>query len=91
MWSGPNSVTEDVLVNNEGKFATRCTYTSQRVHPQHNNCFVCTAVTSFLYQVHRWTQDLPDKAFNFRKQQILQMFRPAFLSVTNQVRKIECA
>jgi hypothetical protein len=89
--SGPNRVKENVLVNNAEKFVTRCTYTVQRVHPQHNNFFVCRVVTSFLYQVHRWIQDLPDKAWNCRKQQIPQMFRPAFLSVTNQVRKIESA
>lgn len=87
--SGPNRVKEDVLLNNGEKFATRCTYTAQRVHPQHNNCFVCIAVTSFLYQAHRWTRDLPDKDCNFRKQQTLQMCRPAFLSVSNRVRKIE--
>jgi len=80
-----------MLVNNEEKFANRWTYTVQRVNPQHNNFFVCIRVTSFLYQVHRWTEDFPDKACNFRKQQILQMFRPAFLSVTNQVWKIDSA
>jgi hypothetical protein len=45
----------------------------------------------FLYQVHRWTHGLPDKTCNFRKQKILRMFRPTFLSVTNQVRKTESA
>jgi hypothetical protein len=89
--SGANRVKEDVLLSNEGKFATRCTYTAQRVHPQHNNCFVCTAFTSFLYQAHRWTQDFPDKACNFGKQQILQMFRPAILSMKTRARKIESA
>jgi len=61
------------------------------VSPQHNNFFVCIRITSFLYQVHRWTEDFPEKACNFRKQQILQKFRPAFLSVTNQVWKIDSA
>lgn len=76
--SGPNRVKEDVLVKNAEKFVTRCTYTVQRMQPQHNNFFVCIAVTSFLYKVHRWTQDLPDKACSFRKRQILPRFRPAF-------------